>query len=216
MREIDFNVFFSLFCWEAFMVKYDGEENIIVALLDDSRVISKETIKQENYKQYKKDFDEIVELLALNKLYHSLYTEILDYHISDDLEFITLADETYKTATRVKEVPILLKEDNQIFTMDKSLYKMYYELCCELLIKVKRSWSKLNEVERFIIKSLEFDTPPDTDEDISYKLKYDSKKYYQYKESGFIKLGMQLKVSDARNAKLTPYKQVENINVDFY
>ena len=112
MREIDFNVFFSLFCWEVFMVKYDGEGNIIVALLDDSRVISKETIKQENYKQYKKDFDEIVELLALNKLYHSLYTEILDYHISDDLEFITLADETYKTATRVKEVPILLKEDN--------------------------------------------------------------------------------------------------------
>lgn len=216
MREIDFNVFFSLFCWEVFMVKYDGEGNIIVALLDDSRVISKETIKQENYKQYKKDFDEIVELLALNKLYHSLYTEILDYHISDDLEFITLANETYKTATRVKVVPILLKEDNQIFTMDKSLYKMYYELCCELLIKVKRAWSKLNEVERFIIKSLEFDTPPDTDEDISYKLKYDSKKYYQYKESGFIKLGMQLKVSNARNAKLTPYKQVENINVDFY
>ena len=210
-------MFFSLFfCWEAFMVKYDGEGNIIVALLDDSRVISKETIKQENYKQYKKDFDEIVELLALNKLYHSLYTEILDYHILDDLEFITLADETYKTAIRVKGVPILLKEDNQIFTMDKSLYKMYYELCCELFIKVKRSWSKLNEVERFIIKSLEFDTPPDTDEDISYKLKYDSKKYYQYKESGFIKLGMQLKVSDARNAKLTPYKQVENINVDFY
>lgn len=198
------------------MVKYDGEGNIIVALLDDSRVISKEIIKQENYKQYKKDFDEIVELLALNKLYHSLYTEILDYHISDDLEFISLADETYKTATRVKGVPILLKEDNQIFTMDKSLYKMYYELCCELLIKVKRSWSKLNEVERFIIKSLEFDTPPETDEDISYKLKYDSKKYYQYKESGFIKLGMQLKVSYARNAKLTPYKQVENINVDFY
>ena len=198
------------------MVKYDNEGIIIVDLLDDSRVISKETIKQENYKQYKKDFDEIVELLALNKLYHSLYTEILDYHISDDLEFITLADETYKTATRVKEVPILLKEDNQIFTMDKSLYKMYYELCCELLIKVKRSWSKLNEVERFIIKSLEFDTPSVTDEDISYKLKYDSKKYYQFKESGFIKLGMQLKVSDARNAKLTPYKQVENINVDFY
>ena len=39
------------------MVKYDGEGNIIVALLDDSRVISKETIKQENYKQYKKDYD---------------------------------------------------------------------------------------------------------------------------------------------------------------
>ena len=65
----------------------------------------------------------------------------VDYHILDDLEFITLADETYKTAIRVKGVPILLKEDNQIFTMDKALYKIYFELCCDLLIKVKRSWS---------------------------------------------------------------------------
>ena len=198
------------------MVKYDGDGNIIVALLDDSRVISKETIKQENYKQYKKDFDEIVELLTLNKLYHSLYTEILDYHISDDLEFVTLADDTYKTASSVKNIPILLKEDNQVFTMDKALYKTYYELCCDLLIKVKRSWNQLNEVEKFIIKCLEFDTPSDTDENISYKLKYDSKKYYQYKESGFIKLGMQLKVSGARNTNLISYQQFENINVDFY
>ena len=59
MREIDFNVFFSLFCWEVFIVKYDGEGNIIVALLDDSRVISKETIKQENYKQYKKKLKDV-------------------------------------------------------------------------------------------------------------------------------------------------------------
>lgn len=198
------------------MIKYDSNGELIFGLLDDSGVISKETIKEKNYKQYKKDFDEIVEILTLNKLYHSLYTEILDYHISDDLEFITLADNTYKTASCVKEIPILLKEDNQIFTMDKSLYKTYYELCCDLLIKVKRSWNQLNEVEKFIIKSLEFDTPPDTDENISYELKYDSKKYYQYKESGFIKLGMQLKVSDARNTNLIPCQQFENINVDFY
>ena len=145
-----------------------------------------------------------------------MYTEILDYHISDDLEFVTLANDTYKTASCVKDIPILLKEDNQVFTMDKSLYKTYYELCCDLLIKVKRSWNQLNEVERFIIKSLEFDIPPDTDENISYKLKYDSKKYYQYKESGFIKLGMQLKVSSARKTDLIPCRQFENINVDFY
>jgi hypothetical protein len=198
------------------MIKYDSNGELIFGLLDDSGVISKEAIKEENYKQYKKDFDEIVEILTLNKLYHSLYTEILDYHISDDLEFVTLADDTYKTASRVKDIPILLKEDNQVFTMDKALYKTYYELCCDLLIKVKRSWNQLNEVEKFIIKSLEFDIPPDTDENISYKLKYDSKKYYQYKESGFIKLGMQLKVSGARNTNLIPCQQFENINVDFY
>ena len=198
------------------MVKYDSNGELIISLLDDSGVISKETIKQENYKKYKKEFEKIVELLTLNKLYHSLYTEILDYHISGDLEFVTLADDNYETTTRVKEIPILLKEDNQVLTMDKSLYKTYYELCCELLIKVKRSWNKLNEVEKFIIKSLEFDTPPDTDENISDKLKYDSKKYYQYKESGFIKLGMQLKVSEAGITNLISYQQFENINVDFY
>lgn len=198
------------------MVKYDSNGELIFGLLDDSGVISKETIKEENYKQYKKDFDEIIEILTLNKLYHSLYTEILDYHISDDLEFVTLAADTYETASRVKDIPILLKEDNQVFTMDKALYKTYYELCCDLLIKVKRSWNQLNEVEKFIIKCLEFDTPPDTDENISYKLKYDSKKYYQYKESGFIKLGMQLKVSSARKTDLIPCRQFENINVDFY
>ena len=198
------------------MVKYDSNGELIFGLLDDSGVISKETIKEENYKQYKKDFDEIIEILTLNKLYHSLYTEILDYHISDDLEFVTLAANTYETASRVKDIPILLKEDNQVFTMDKALYKTYYELCCDLLIKVKRSWNQLNEVEKFIIKCLEFDTPPDTDENISYKLKYDSKKYYQYKESGFIKLGMQLKVSSARKTDLIPCRQFENINVDFY
>ena len=42
------------------------------------------------------------------------------------------------------------------------------------------------------------------------------KKYYQYKESGFIKLDMQLKVSGARNTNLISYQQFENINVDFY
>ena len=77
-------------------------------------------------------------------------------------------------------------------------YEHFHQLCSELLIKVKRSWDKLNEVEKVIIKSLEFDTPPDTDENISYKLGYDSKKYYQYKESGFIKLGMQLQVGNTK------------------
>ncbi|MBQ3475561.1 MAG: hypothetical protein IJH20_05270 [Bacilli bacterium] len=39
------------------------------------------------------------------------------------------------------------------------------------------------------------------DEEVSDTLGYDNKKYYQYKESGFIKLGIQLKVGDAKRNK---------------
>ena len=39
---------------------------------------------------------------------------------------------------------------------------------------------------------------------------------FKIKESGFIKLGMQLKVSEAGITNLISYQQFENINVDFY
>ena len=193
------------------MIKYDNNGEIIACLLDETGVISKERIKQENYKQYKKDFDEVVELLSLNKLYHSMCSELLNYEITDDLEFKTIVIDKYDTPTIVKNSPVISFEDNEILTMDKQAYEYFYELCINLLIKVKRSWDKLNEVERFIIKCLEFDTPPDTDENISYKLKYDSKKYYQFKESAFIKLGIQLKVGETRKSKFFLFpEEVEN------
>lgn len=140
------------------MIKYDNNGEIIACLLDETGVISKERIKQENYKQYKKDFDEVVELLSLNKLYHSMCSELLNYEITDDLEFKTIVIDKY-------------------------------------------------------------DTPPDTDENISYKLKYDSKKYYQFKESVFIKLGIQLKVSEARKSKFFLFPEEaqngDNVYLDF-
>lgn len=201
------------------MIKYDNNGEIIACLLDETGVISKERIKQENYKQYKKDFDEVVELLSLNKLYHSMCSELLDYEITDDLEFKTIAENKYHTVTIVRNSPVISYEDNEILTMDKQAYEHFHELCVDLLIKVKRSWNKLNEVERFIIKCLEFDTPPDTDENISYKLKYDSKKYYQFKKSAFIKLGLQLKVSESKKSKyfILPedFNPNDSIYVDF-
>ena len=180
------------------MVKYDNEGNIIVGFLDDRNVLSKERIKQEDYKQYKNDFDEIVELLSTNLLFHSMYQEKLKYEIGDNLEFKIFVDPKYETFTQIVEPDFLSKEDNQVYIMDKVAYEQFVELCFELLIKVSKSWNKLNEVEKFIIKSLKFDTPPDTDENIAFELSYDPKKYYQYKESGFIKIGMQLRVNEAR------------------
>ena len=201
------------------MIKYDNNGEIIACLLDETGVISKERIKKENYKQLKKDFDEVVELLSLNKLYNSMCSELLDYEITDDLEFKTIAENKYHTVTIVRNSPVISYEDNEILTMDKQAYEHFHELCVDLLIKVKRSWNKLNEVERFIIKCLEFDTPPDTDENISYKLKYDSKKYYQFKKSAFIKLGLQLKVSESKKSKyfILPedFNPNDSIYVDF-
>ena len=201
------------------MIKYDNNGEIIACLLDETGVISKERIKKENYKQFKKDFDKVVELLSLNKLYNSMCSELLDYEITDDLEFKTIAEKKYHTVTIVRNSPVISFEDNEILTMDKQAYEHFHELCVDLLIKVKRSWNKLNEVERFIIKCLEFDTPPDTDENISYKLKYDSKKYYQFKKSAFIKLGLQLKVSESKKSKyfILPedFNPNDSIYVDF-
>ena len=201
------------------MIKYDNNGEIIACLLDETGVISKERIKKENYKQFKKEFDEVVELLSLNKLYNSMCSELLDYKITDDLEFKTIAENKYDTVTIVRNSPVISHEDNEILTMDKQAYEHFHELCVDLLIKVKRSWNKLNEVERFIIKCLEFDTPPDTDENISYKLKYDSKKYYQFKKSAFIKLGLQLKVSESKKSKyfILPedFNPNDSIYVDF-
>ena len=191
------------------MIKYDKDGELIVGFLDDKGVISKDRIKNENYKEYKKDFDEVVELLALNKLFHSMYSEELNYEIDDNLEFKIFVDPKYNTMTVDTIKDYVSFDDNQIYTIDKVHYEQFHDLCYELLIKVKRSWSKLNEVEKFIIKSLEFDEPPKTDEDVSDILGYDNKKYYQYKESGFIKLGMQFKVGEARkNVRIDNLKEI--------
>ena len=189
------------------MVKYDNEGKIIVGYLDDKNVLSKERIKREDYKQYKKDFEDVVELLSTNLLYHSTFEAQLKYEIGEKLEFKTFVDPYLETFTQVVKPDYLSKEDNQIYIMDVLAYEQFVELCFELLIKVSRSWNKLNEVEKFILKCLEFDNPPDTDENIAFELRYDPKKYYQYKESGFIKIGMQLRVNEARKNSFNKYPE---------
>ena len=53
--------------------------------------------------------------------------------------------------------------NTSVITLDRKAYDKSIELCTNLLKKVKASYDKLNEVEKFIIKSLEFDNPPETD-----------------------------------------------------
>ena len=182
------------------MVKYENGE-IIVGMLDDTKVLSKKMIEKYNYKKIKEDFDDLVELLEMNKLFHSVYKERLQYEVTDDLEFKIFIDPNLHSYTAICNEEYLSESDTAILTMNKTTYEMFYELCEVLLIKIHLAWKHLNEVERFIIKSLEFDNPPSTDEELQDILLYCNKKYYQYKKSGFIKLGTQLQLEEAKRVK---------------
>ena len=126
-----------------------------------------------------------------------MYRNLLDYEITDDLEFKTYINYSDKEYTYDVRAEYVSTTDTSVFTLDKTQYEQYIELCKILLLKVKQSWKQLNEVERFIIKSLEFDNPSSTDEQLQDQLMYCNKKYYQYKKSGFIKLGTQLQIDKA-------------------
>ena len=186
------------------MVKYDENGDIVVGLLDDTRVLSKKIIERYDYKDIKQNFDYLVEILEMNKMYHSMYRSLLEYEITDDLEFKTNVNPATRDYTYDVKAEHLSTTDTAIFTLDKTHYEQYIELCKHLLIKVKQSWKQLNEVERFIIKSLEFDNPSSTDEQLQDQLMYCNKKYYQYKKSGFIKLGTQLQIDRAPKEVIPP------------
>ena len=163
------------------MVKYENGE-IIVGMLDDTKVLSKKMIEKYNYKKIKEDFDDLVELLEMNKLFHSVYKERLQYEVTDDLEFKIFIDPNLHSYTAICNEEYLSESDTAVLTMNKTTYEMFYELCEVLLIKIHLAWKHLNEVERFIIKSLEFDNPPSADEELQDILLYCNKKYYQYKK----------------------------------
>lgn len=196
------------------MVKYDENGDIVVGLLDDTRVLSKKIIDRYDYKDIKQNFDYLVEILEMNKMYHSMYRNLLDYEISDDLEFKTYVNPAVRDYTYDVKADHLSTTNTAIFTLDKTHYEQYVELCKQLLVKVKQSRKQLNEVERFIIKCLEFDNPSSTDEQLQEQLMYCNKKYYQYKKSGFIKLGTQLQIDRAPKKVTPPNLEEDKLNLE--
>ena len=130
-------------------------------LLDSSGILSEKTIKEYNYIEFKNDFEEIVDILTTNILVHSLYQEMLKYEVTEDLEFKIFVDEgvnDYSLAYDLKTGKYYESVvDNSILSIDRAVYDSSVELCIILLRRVKRSFDNLSEVEKFIIKSLEFD-----------------------------------------------------------
>ena len=174
-------------------------------ILDCSKVINSETIKNYNYIEFKNDFELIVDILSTNMLVHSLYQEILKYEVTEDLEFKIFVDDAVndyslaydlKTGKSYESVV-----DNSILSIDRAVYDSSVELCIILLRRVKRSFDNLSEVEKFIIKSLEFDEIKITDEDLIERLLTHKNGYYTYKKSAFIKMGLQLNIRDLKQSK---------------
>ena len=174
-------------------------------LLDCSKVLNSETIKNYNYIEFKNDFELIVDILSTNMLVHSLYQEILKYEVTEDLEFKIFVDEgvnDYSLAYDLKTGKYYESVvDNSILSIDRAVYDSSVELSIILLRRVKRSFDNLSEVEKFIIKSLEFDEIKLTDEDLIERLLTHKNGYYTYKKSAFIKMGLQLNIRDLKQSK---------------
>lgn len=153
-------------------------------LLNDDGTLNERIIKSYDYIKFKNDFERIVDMLIMNQMAHQLYKEELKYEINDNLEFVIFFDDSNYNKTHTK-----------VMSYSRQFYDNSTAACKALLVKIKSAWNYLNEVERFIIKSLEFDIPPLTDEELIEELYTYKNKYFIYKKSAYIKLGTVLKLN---------------------
>ena len=171
-------------------------------LLDNRGTLSDKIIQQYDYIELKNDFAEIVDILSTNMLVHAMYEEALKYEITEDLEFKIFIDENVKDYTLsydlATDYSYISTTNTSVITLDRKAYDKSIELCTNLLKKVKASYDKLNEVEKFIIKSLEFDNPPETDEELMDRLMTYKNGYYLSKKSAYIKMAIQLNIKNVK------------------
>lgn len=179
-------------------------------LLDNKGTLPEKIINQYNYIEMKKNFEEVVDILATNKLVHALYQEKLKYEVSKNLEFKIFIDSNIKdymiTYNLANSYSYESDKDTAVLSLNREQYDSSIEMCMILLKRVKMSYEHLNEVEKFIIKSLEFDEPPLTDEELIDRLMTYKNGYYLSKKSAFIKLALQL---DIQNVKKRPRRFIK-------
>ncbi|MDD6323861.1 MAG: hypothetical protein PUA73_04600 [Bacilli bacterium] len=187
-------------------------------LLDNRGTLSDKIIQQYDYIELKNDFAEIVDILSTNMLVHAMYEEALKYEITEDLEFKIFIDENVKDYTLsydlATDYSYISTTNTSVITLDRKAYDKSIELCTNLLKKVKASYDKLNEVEKFIIKSLEFDNPPETDEELMDRLMTYKNGYYLSKKSAYIKMAIQLNIKNVKKRESDDF--LKNMLADRY
>ncbi len=157
-----------------------------------------------------------MDILPTNMLVHAMYEEALKYEITEDLEFKIFIDENIKDYTLsydlATDYSYLSKTNTGVITLDRKTYDKSVKMCMILLKKVKSSFDKLNEVEKFIIKSLEFDTPPETDEELIDRLMTYKNGYYLSKKSAYIKIAIQLNIKNVKKRESDDF--IKNVLAD--
>ena len=177
------------------MIILDENGKLIINKLQISNTLSSNMIKKYNFNRMRKEFHHLLDLIQENYYYHICYQEFLKFNIDEKLNFIVLEDPNYKIET-IDKWGRMLNEDSSFKIYNIDLYRKEIVLCENLLYRIRDSYNNLDEVEKFIIKSLEFDNPPETDEVLIDRLMTYKNGYYISKKSAYIKMALQLNIKD--------------------
>ena len=143
------------------MIKYDEYGKLEAKLLNEDGVLSKKRIKQENFKMYKKDFHDLIELMTMNKMFHSLYAEQLDFYIDKNLEFKVISESKLHSYSYAEGLNDLTEEDTTVITMDKHAYEQFHELCIQLnVLYVLKLYQLLFHTYQLMLYCLSKHIPP--------------------------------------------------------
>lgn len=172
------------------MIKYDDKGKLQVHLLSAKRVLPDRIIKEYDHKKVMKDMKNIMETLIDNYFYQVSYQEFLKYEVDENLEIVIVEDPNFKCRVLTDNYEA---DDTSFKYFKKSDYRKSIDLCELLLRRVKDSYNKLEEMERFIFYNNEIsDEKEYTDESLCFEAGIHKDKYYGIKKSAYIKMAIQL------------------------
>lgn len=160
------------------MIKQSREE-LNVLKLDTRYTLSSIEIEQYDYLELKNNFEIVLGIMNMNKIVHQSNIDYLNYEVDDNLNF-NVDFKDYKVVDNF----------GTISSLGRGTYDFDYRTCILLLDKVRMAWDSLNQIEKYILKSLEFDYEVKTDEDLQEILLLSKNKYYNFKKSAYIKIGL--------------------------